>query len=122
MPLPFMAGGVGLVTLADAIVADWSNMLIASGSEDTNEDLTINFYSGPNARSIYASNPPKGTLSYRIDSGSWVQSTGAPFTVTSGQTLGWRWELGSGADNGTITIRDGTRGDIIDTFVLIRTG
>lgn len=121
MPLPFMAGGGGLVSLPDPIVANWGNMLITGGSSATNADITITFGAGPNARSIYASNPLKGTLSYRINSGSWVVSNGTPFTITSGQTLGWKWELGTGADNETITIRDGTRGDIIDTFTLTRT-
>lgn len=127
MPLPFMAGGVGLVSLPEPIVANWSIITFtAPTTEGTNSDIALNFAAGPASRSIYAvKSGNKGTLYYRINSGSWVSylasGTGAPFTFTAGQTVGWKFELtGPGVTNETITVRDGLRGDIIDTFTVTR--
>lgn len=127
MPLPFMSGGVGLVSLPDPISATWAD--IVGATDATNSDVAMNFAVGANRR-VYASRTGTlGTLYYRINSGSWVSylasgvaGAGALITLTPGQTLGWRATTAGGQLTNTVSVKDDARGDTIDTFIYLLTG
>ena len=84
----------------------------------TNEDRTLTF-SGP-ARTINLSHSLLNTLAYRINSGAWLGGTS--FSISSGQTLGFRVS-GSSNEIGTVTVQDGSRGnETIRQFAVAVTG
>jgi hypothetical protein len=71
------------------IVTPWSDITFSSPTTSgTSGDRTLSFSGG--ARNITVNNTAGGTLEYRINSGAYTTYSGA-FSVTSGQTLGWRW-------------------------------
>lgn len=112
------AGGLGPITLSAA----WSDIAVASPSTSgTNEDRTLTFAGA--ARNISASSSfSVGALQYRLDSGSWT-AYGSAFSITSGQTLGWRWASVEGNQAQTaVTVLDASRGAELDSFNLTSTG
>lgn len=111
-------GGGGL----DAIsLTAWSDINLAHPTiSGTNEDRTLTWSVG-GARNISANVPGVGTLFYRINSGGYTTYS-APFSLSSGQTLGWRYQNGSGDESETITVTDDARAAAIDSFFVTKTG
>lgn len=112
------AGGLD----AAAISAVWSDILVAwPTTNGTNEDRTITWAVG-GARTIKNGWATGGTLEYRINSGTWTTYTqgGAGFSMTSGQTLGWRFTPGGdlGPGDAAVTVN----GIALDTFTLQGSG
>jgi len=108
-------------SLDAASLTGWSNIpLTHPTSSGTNEDRTITWSVG-GARNISASYGGIGTLSYRIDSGSYTTYT-TPFSLSSGQTLGWRYQNGLGDESETVTVTDDARGAALDAFFVSKSG
>lgn len=102
----------------DAVsVTPWSDIIISGATvTGTNEDRTLTWAVG-GARNISFSYTGTGTFEYRINSGSWVNYASA-FSLSSGQTLGWRYTRDPGGDSGTATVVDDTNGfATIGTFL-----
>lgn len=94
-----------------SLSALWSDISIASpATQGTNEDRTVTFNSG-GSRSIELSGYATVItgVEYRINSGSWTAYS-APFSITSGQTLGFRATTGGGNGSETVTVADASRG------------
>lgn len=106
----------------DAIsLTGWSNISLTSPTTSgTNEDRTLTWSVG-GARNISLSYAGAGLLEYRINSGSWTSYSGA-FSLSSGQTLGFRWTHSSNQSATTATVTDATRGASLDTFDLTASG
>lgn len=106
----------GPITLS----ASWSSIGYAAPTTfATNEDRTLTF-NGP-ARTINLSHSLVNTLNYRINSGSWT--SGVSFSISSGQTLGFRVSGNSNESFTTVTVQDGSRGNAtIGTFGAVVAG
>jgi hypothetical protein len=57
---------------------------------------------------------PLGTLSYRINSGAYTAYS-SPFSLSSGQTLGWRYQS-SGDEFSFVNVTDDARTALINSF------
>lgn len=103
----------------DAIVADWGNITLSFPTiSGTNSDLVLSWTAG-GARNISANYAGAGTLEYRINSGAWTTYT-APFSVSSGQTVGWRYAPAN--ESVVVTVTDDARIQAIDTFTVSGSG
>lgn len=103
----------------DAITATWGNIVFTHPTvTGTNADVTITYTSG-GTRTLQLSFSMFGTLSYRINAGSYVTiSPGGTFTVSSGDTVGFKFDAVSGSyEFRFITVTDATRESTISTFV-----
>lgn len=101
------------------ISATWSDITVASPTtQSTNEDRTISF--GGGSRTITCDYAGTQTLQYRLDSGTWTTYSSG-FSLTSGQTLGWRYQAG---DNETpaVSVNVYVAGALLDTFTVRATG
>ena len=115
--VPAGGGGGGASSLSSA----FSDITATSPATTSSEsgDRTVTF-TGGGSRTINGSSPGSGVLQYRVDSGSWL--TYSAFTVTSGQTIGFRVnEIESNAAT-TITVTDASRGATLGTFNYTATG
>lgn len=112
------SGGLDVVTLS----ATWSGLTDDFGAPAgvANEDRTITWSRGASSRNFSTNYAGEGDLEYRINSGSWVAYTVA-FAVTSGQTVGWRYEA-IGDESGSIIVTDATQGSSVGTFSYSSTG
>lgn len=97
------------------ISATWSDITVTSPStQSTNEDRTISF--GGGSRNVTCDYAGTQTLQYRIDSGSYVTYSGA-FSVTSGQTVGWRYQAGAN-ETPAVSVNVYVAGALLDTFTV----
>lgn len=112
---------VAILNSAPASIASpWSDIVYASPTTNgTNEDRAISW--GGGSRTITNNWAAGGTLQYRLDSGSWTTYTqgGAGFSMTSGQTLAWKYLDASNINtNATVYVN----GVALDTFAITVTG
>jgi hypothetical protein len=100
------------------IVTPWPDITFSSPTTSgTNSDNTLSFSGG--ARNVTVENTAGGTLEYRINSGAYITYSGA-FSVTNGQTLGWRWtNIGNASGEAIISASIGGE---FDRFALSATG
>ena len=109
---------------AMTLSATWSDITLAAPTvQGTNEDRTLTWGIG-GARSISVAASGAAVLSsldYRLDSGAWTLYSGA-FSITSGQTLGWRANTAGINGTETVTVTDATRSATIDAFDVIGSG
>lgn len=112
----------GAGSLDAASLTGWSDIsLVHPTTSGTNEDRTITWSVG-GARNISLSGVTGGyALSYRINSGSYVTYSTA-FSLSSGQTLGWRVQSATVDASDILTVNDDTRGSAIDSFNVTKTG
>lgn len=111
----------GSPSLDAASLTAWSGIALTHPTiSGTNEDRAITWSVG-GARNISASFSSVGTVSYRIDSGGYTTYSGA-FSLTSGQTLGWRYQNGIGDESETVTVTDASRGSVLGSFIVSKTG
>lgn len=111
-------GNVGLDAMS---LTGWSGIALVSPTvRSTNEDRTITWSVG-GARNISLSTSAIGSIEYRINSGTYVTYT-APFSLSSGQTLGWRYTNPAMNETDSATVADSTRGSSIATFAVSSTG
>lgn len=104
----------------DSIVANWADLVLTwPTTSGANADLALSWSIG-GARNISATYAGSGTLQYRINSGAWTTYS-SPFSVASGQALGWRYSQ-TNFESSIVTVRDDARGATIDTFVVSSTG
>lgn len=104
--------------LSRAVATAWSAITFASPTtQATNEDRAITWSGG--ARTITNNWTSGGTLQYRLDSGSYVNYT-AGFSMTSGQTLGWRYQAGGSNINAVSQVS--VNGAVLGSFNIIVTG
>jgi len=110
-------GAMGEPALDAVSLTPWSDIAISGGTIfGTNEDRTLTWSVG-GARNISFAYDGSGTFQYRINSGSWVSYSSA-FSLSSGQTLGWRYARDPGGDSGTATVVDDARSfATINTFL-----
>lgn len=100
------------------LASAWSAITFASPtSQGTNEDRAITW--GGGARTITTNWASGGTLEYRLDSGSYVTYSGG-FSMTSGQTLGWRYQAGGSNVNAASQVS--VNGVVLASHNIIVTG
>ena len=90
----------------------------------TNEDRTLTWTSG-GTRDISLTDAGDGVdhnLQYRINSGVWTNYTSGTFSVSTGQTLGFRITAASTDFGYIVIITDTTRGSVVDSFTISQTG
>jgi hypothetical protein len=110
---------LGTLGLLDPITATWGPIdIVFPTSAGANSDVTVSFQSG-GVRSLSATYGGQD-LHYRINSGAWTAYAG-PFSVTSGQTVGWRYSV-SYNESFSLTVRDDTRGATISAFSVSASG
>lgn len=107
-----LQGMMAAVSSAD-VTPDAVNWTTLTGvSPKATSDLTITGISRDITLSV--SDTGSAIVEYRIDSGSWTTYS-APFTVSDGETLGWRVDAGG---SGTITVTNDTDGGAtLDLFI-----
>ena len=83
--------------IARLVSGPWADIILTHPTTSgTNGDLQITWTGGAPTRTVKNSWASGGTLEYRINSGSYVTYTqgGSGFTITVGQTVGWRFTPG----------------------------
>lgn len=119
-----MAGVASAALDAVSLSATWSDIpLTAPTTQGTNEDRTLTWSLG-GARNVSVSTSGAAVISaleYRINSGAWT-AYGAAFSLTSGQTLGWRTNTAGVNGTETVTVTDASRAATIDTYDVVGSG
>lgn len=108
---------------AASLSAGWSNIVLTYPTiTGANEDRTISWTKG-GARNVSLgfSIGLAGVIEYRLNSGSWTTYS-APFSMSSGDTLGWRYTGSGGDESVTISVTDDAQGGTIGTFGVAITG
>lgn len=105
-------------SVAPAILAGaWSGISAAfPASTGTNEDRAITWAGGN--RTVTADYAGGGTLSYRINAGSWTTYAGG-FSLASGQTVAWRIGF-AGDETGSVSVSVHSR--LLASFPTTATG
>lgn len=120
IPKAAAAGGLSAIALS----ATWDDISFSAPTTTSadNGDRTLTFTGA--ARDISASvtgDSLSGGLEYRIDGGSWATYSTA-FSVTSGQTVGWRINSYPVNSVSTVNVSDASRGVPLDSFTVTISG
>lgn len=103
---------------AASLSAVWSDISATYPTAEANEDRTVSWDIGGD-RTVTTSYSGVNTLNYRLDSGSWTDSSGG-FTMSSGQTLGW--QITAASNEGPVSVIVYVDGVELDTFTVTVTG
>lgn len=101
----------------------WADITVTfPTSSGTNSDLQISWVGASGTRTVKHNWNSGGTLEYRIDAGTWTTYTqgGSGFTITSGQTVAWRFTPGGNFSAVDTEVR--VDGVLLDTFQLSASG